>query len=415
MKFSWLREKRFKYMAWLVVLFVLLGGIYAYTHRQSGGKKAAPLRPAVQVETMARQDMRKRVILSGETVPKASVEIAPKYAGRIAAIYVDLGSQVHEGDVLAEQDKTDVSISIQENRAGSREASAQAVQGRSEYEAGTMKAQSDYDNAKTTYERYQRLFDQGAVSMQERDDKYRAMMEAKASLESLTNQAVGGIPAVIAGKEAAAEKAQYTVDALENQAAEMSLKAPFDGIIGYRNAEIGQWVTAGQKVLSVVDTSHLYLDCDVAEQDVTILREGMELEVSIDSLGDTVPAKLIYISPAVDAVSRSYQVRLELDTSKVPLRGGMFGRSEVTAVQRQDTLFLPKEAVVDHNGRKSVFVVQDDGTVKSVQVQLGLTNDDFMEIKAGLQVGQQVAVSNISKLKDGMAVDVVRQEAGHEE
>lgn len=414
MKFSWIHEKRFKYIISMVVLFVLLGGIYAYTHRQSGGKKAAPLRPAVQVETMARQDMMKRVILSGETVPKASVDISPKYAGRIAAVYVDLGSVVHQGEVLAEQDKTDVAISIEQNSAGSQQASAEAVQGRSEYEAGTMKAQSDYDNAKTTYERYQRLFDQGAVSMQERDDKYRAMMEAKASLESLTNQEVGGIPAVIAGKEAAAAKAQYTVEALENQAADMSLTAPFDGIIGYRNAEIGQWATAGQKLLTVVDTSHLYLDCDVAEQDVTILREGMDLEVSIDSLGDTVPAKLIYISPAMDATSRSYQVRLELDTTKIPLRGGMFGRSEVTAVQRQNTLFLPKEAVVDHNGRKLVFVVQEDGKVKSVQVQLGLTNDDFMEIKSGLQVGQQVAVSNISKLKDGMTVEVVREEAGHE-
>lgn len=414
MKWSWIRERRFKYIVWVAGVLFLLGGIYAYTHRESGGKKTAFLPPAVQVETMVRQDMRKRVVLSGETVPKASVDIAPKYAGRIAAVYADLGSVVHQGEVLAQQDTTDVAISIQQNSAGSHQASAEAVQSRSEYEAGTMKARSDYDNAKTTYERYQMLFAQGAVSMQERDDKYRAMMEAKASLESLTNQEVGGIPAVIAGKEAAAVKAQYTVEALENQAAEMSLTAPFDGIIGYRKAEVGQWATAGEKLMTVVDTSHMYLDCDVAEQDVTILREGMELEVSIDSLGDTVPAKLIYISPAMDAASRSYQVRLELDTTKVPLRGGMFGRSEVTAVQRQDTLFLPKEAVVDHNGRKSVFVVQDDGKVKSVPVQLGLTNDDFMEIKVGLQAGQQVAVSNISKLKDGMTVEVVREEAGHE-
>lgn len=412
---AWMHGKRFRYIVWMLALLILLGGVYAYTHRQSGGKKITALKPVVQVETMKRQDMMKRVILSGETVPKASVDISPKYAGRIAAIYVDLGSAVHQGDVLVEQDKTDVAISIQQNSAGSEEATAEAVQGRSEYEAGTMKAQSDYDNAKTTYERYQTLFDQGAVSMQDRDDKYRAMMEAKASLESLTNQEIGGIPAVIAGKEAAAAKARYTVDALENQAAEMSLKAPFDGIIGYRDAEIGQWATAGQKLLTVVDTSHLYLDCDVAEQDVTILREGMDLEVSIDSLGDTVPAKLIYISPAMDAASRSYQVRLELDTTKIPLRGGMFGRSEVMALQRKDTFFLPKEAVVDHNGRKSVFVVKDNGQIQAVTVQLGLTNDDFMEIKKGLQGGEQVAVSNISKLKNGMSVEVVAPEAGHEE
>lgn len=412
---AWMHGKRFKYIVWIVILLALLGAVYGYTHRQSGAKKLTALKPAVQVQTMKRQDMMKRVILSGETVPKASVDISPKYAGRIAEVLVDLGTPVHQGDLLLAQDTKDISISIQQNSAGSDQAAAEAVESRSEYNAGTMKAQSDYDNARTTYERYQRLFDQGAVSMQERDDKYRAMMEAKAGLESLTNQQVGGRPAVIAGKEAAAAKAQYTVAALEAQEADMSLRSPIDGIIGYRQAEVGEWASAGQKLFTVVDNSHLYLDCDVAEQDVTILKEGMEVEVHIDSLGDSVPAKLIYISPSIDASIRSYRVRLELDTSSGQIRGGMFGRSEVTALQRKDTFFLPKEAVVDHNGRKSVFVVQDNGQIQEVTVQLGLTNDDFMEIKKGLKGGEQVAVSNISKLKNGMTVEVVSQEAGHEE
>ena len=161
----------------------------------------------------------------------------------------------------------------------------------------------------------------------------------------------------------------------------------------------------------MVDNSHLYMDCDVAEQDMTILREGLNVDVDIDSLGDTVAGKLIYISPSIDASTRSYRVRLELDASSGKVRGGMFGQCDVTAVQRKDTLFLPKAAVVDDNGKKSVFVITSDGTAQKVAVRLGLANDDFLEIKKGLSEGDQVAVTNISKLKDGMTVDVIHKEA----
>ena len=276
-----------KTILWILIILLLLGGIYYYTHRNSTADRKYNSRQGVTVETMERKDMMKRVVLSGETVPKASVDISPKYGGRIAAIYVDLGDHVEAGDVLLSQDTKDVSLSLAASRAGSDQASADAVESRSSYDAGTMKAQSDYDNALTTYERYETLCGEGAVSKQERDDKYRAMMEAKSALESLTGQDVGGVPAVIASKEAAAEKARYTADSLEAQRNDMTMVSPVSGTIGYRDAEVGEWASAGQKLLTVVDNSALYLDCAVAEQDVGVLQEGMKVPVSIDSLGET--------------------------------------------------------------------------------------------------------------------------------
>lgn len=182
--------------------------------------------------------------------------------------------QSGEGDILISQDTKDITLSIAQNRAGSDEASADAVESRASYDAGTLKAQSDYDNALATFNRYDTLFQQGAVSRQERDDKYQTMMEARAALQSLTGQDVGGVPAVIASKEAAAAKAAYTVDSLESQKADMTMYAPVSGTIGYRDAEAGEWATAGQKLLTIVDNSSLYLDCTVAEQDVGVLRKA---------------------------------------------------------------------------------------------------------------------------------------------
>ena len=118
-----LDERKKKYLIWaFAVLFVMLG-IYMYTHRRSGPANVAPADPVVATEKLALRDMMKRVVLSGETVPKTSVDISPKYAGRIAEVSVDLGDVVQKGDVLLVQDLRDVQISILENSAGSRQAS----------------------------------------------------------------------------------------------------------------------------------------------------------------------------------------------------------------------------------------------------------------------------------------------------
>lgn len=403
---EWMQTKRARYILWAVILLILMGGVYWYTHSTTKSAKAAVIRPAVQTETLTWQDLMKRVVLSGSTVPKAEVDIAPKYAGRIARVAVDLGDRVKAGDVLIQQDVRDLDISILQNGAGSEQAAAEAVQSRSQYSADILKAQSDYDNALATYQRYQALYDMDAVALQERDDKYRAMMEARSVLDSLQNQQVGDTPAVVAAREAAAMQAQYTVDALRQQRDDMTLTAPRDGIIGWRQAEEGEWASAGQKLLTVVDNSLLYVDCDVAEQDIGILRLGMTLPVSIDSLGETCEGRITYISPSMDADTHSYKVRLTLDSQGGRILGGMFARTEVTAVQREHTLYVPKEAVGDDNGKKYIFLIDEEGRARKAYVTLGLINDDSMEILSGASEGDQVAITNISRLRDGMEVEI---------
>ena len=365
---EFLHSRRFKYIVWTAVMVLLMGGVYWYTHSSVKSAKTSAVRPAVAVETMTRQDMMKRVVLSGATVPRAEVDISPKYAGRIAKVAVDLGDRVKAGDLLIQQDTKDLSISILQNSASSEQALAEAVESRSQYGADRMKAQSDYNNALATYQRYQALYEQDAVALQERDDKYRAMMEAKAILDGLENQQMGDMPAVVAAKEAASLQAQYTVEALRQQQDDMAI---------------------------------------TAEQDVGILREGMALSVSIDSLGITCPGKITYISPSMDSATHSYLVRLTLDGTDGKILGGMFARTDVTSVQRKNTLYVPKEAVGDDNGKKYVFLIDEAGKARKVYVQLGLINDDSMEILSGVSEGDRVAVTNISRLRDGAEAEIV--------
>ena len=134
-------------------------------------------------------------------------------------------------------------------------------------------------------------------------------------------------------------------------------------MIGYRSAEPGEWASAGQKLLTIVDNSHIYVDCSVAEQDVGILYVGFPVSVSIDSLGKSYQGTIVYISPAMDSTTKSYQTRISLDTSDGLLRGGMFARAEISAVQRRNALYVPKQAVLRDNGKTYVYLSDGSGKV----------------------------------------------------
>ena len=111
-------------------------------------------------------------------------------------------------------------------------------------------------------------------------------------------------------------------------------------------------------------------------------------------------------SPDLDASTHSYKVRILLDGDGKNLRGGMFGRSTVMALERKNALYLPKEGVLENNGKKWAFLIDSSHKVKKVEVTTGLYNDDSIEIVTGISEGDRAAVTNISKLKDGMTVDV---------
>ncbi len=398
-------ERQRKYWIAAAVLLLAMAAIYFYTHRNSGQGNPQPAAPLVRLETLSLRDMKRRVVLSGETVARASVDISPKYAGRIASVEVELGDVVRPGEVLIRQDVRDVAVSILQNHAQSAEASAEAVVARASHGADLLKARTNFETAKATYERYQKLYDAGAVALQERDEKYRAMTEAQAVLAALEDQQLGEVSAAVAAKEAAAAKAEYMVEALEIQREDLALKSPVAGVVGYRKAEAGEWATAGETLLTVVDNSRLYFDCLVAEQDIGVLREGMETEISLSSVGKTVKGKILYVAPSPEENARAYRVRLLL-ADAASLRAGLFGRAEIEGTMRTKAIFVPKEAVSNENGKTYVYVISADGVAQKRAVRTGLSNDEAIELLSGVTAGERVAVTNASRLSDGIRVQI---------
>jgi RND family efflux transporter MFP subunit len=103
----------------------------------------------------------------------------------------------------------------------------------------------------------------------------------------------------------------------------------------------------------------------------------------------------------------TYILRVSLDNANGALKGGMFARAALKSVLRSDVLAVPKAAVLAKNGKNYVFVIKADNTAERREVTVGTAGDDAVEILGGLSGGENIAVDNLSRLRDGLKVDVL--------
>ena len=402
--------KRQKLVAGGIALILLAIALYVYMGMgKDSMQKVRRNRPVVEVQEVVRADMGRHIVLSGQTVADASISLAPKYNGRITAVYVELGDWVEEGQVLMVQDLEDLDISIAQNAAAAGAARADVRETAATYNANLSSKKNAYELASAKYERQKYLFSIGAISQDKLDSVEAEYSAAKAAYEVLANQQAGGMAAAIESKELIAAKQEHATEALEKQRSDMILRAPRSGIIAYRNAEVGAMAAAGTKAFTLVDNGHINVDCTIGENDAAILQAGMEVNVTIDALGKDFLGKIIFVSPAMDEDSKSYRVRVSLDNPDSTVKAGLFAHTSVDILQRPQTIFVPQSAVLTRNGEQYVFVLREDGTVERRVVKIGLLNDVSEEILEGLTEGEKVVLTNQDKLQDGMKVKVAAE------
>ena len=402
--------KRQKLVAGGIALILLAIALYVYMGMgKDSMQKVRRNRPVVEVQEVVRADMGRHIVLSGQTVADASISLAPKYNGRITAVYADLGDWVEEGQVLMVQDLEDLDISIAQNAAAAGAARADVRETAATYNANLSSKKNAYELASAKYERQKYLFSIGAISQDKLDSVEAEYSAAKAAYEVLANQQAGGMAAAIESKELIAAKQEHATEALEKQRSDMILRAPRSGIIAYRNAEVGAMAAAGTKAFTLVDNGHINVDCTIGENDAAILQAGMEVNVTIDALGKDFLGKIIFVSPAMDEDSKSYKVRVSLDNPDSTVKAGLFAHTSVDILQRPQTIFVPQSAVLTRNGEQYVFILREDGTVERRVVKIGLLNDVSEEILEGLAEGEKVVLTNQDKLQDGMKVKVAAE------
>ena len=415
---SWLQFKEYFikrkkiHFTIILILGILLLSSLASKHLLFSNKaKTKIIKPIVKTTIVNAKPMYKTISLFGKTKALAKINIVNKYAGTISAVHVDLGDEVKAGDLLLEQDLKDVELKLAEAKAKYGEYHGKALAYETEYNAQIERYKATYELHKTNYERYLKLHELGAVSKLEVDNVKQTMLSSKANYEELAQQVmIDNMPAAVFARMQDGEQKYNDYLLLQNQRADMTLKAPRKGIISYRNAEVGNYVSAGTKLFTIVDNSSVFVDCIVSESDSALLQVGQEVEVDIEALGHEAKGKIIFISPAASDENNGFSVRLALEGADANIKEGLFAKSKFNYLQKENTIYLNKTTIIEKNGKNYVFVLNKNNKVEQREIKTGIRNDINIEIIKGISAGECVVTNNLSRLRNGMSVEVA--EAG---
>jgi len=252
-------------------------------------------------------------------------------------------------------------------------------------EAQLRTAQADLELARANVERERGLAARKVVSQQELD-----------AAESTFGQKQG------------------SVDNMRAFITKKQVRAPFDGMLGIRQVNVGQMINSGQQVVQLTALDKVYVDFALPQQNLPKLDTGYGASVHADALpGQEFKGKVTAINSMVDAVTRNIGVQATLENPDHMLRPGMFVKIDVTLPQKSKTLVIPGSAVSYAPYGNSVFVIEnkkDPKTGKESQslrqtlVRVGEARGDFVSVTEGLKPGDVVVSTGVFKLRNGMPV-----------
>lgn len=210
--------------------------------------------------------------------------------------------------------------------------------------------------------------------------------------------------------------AKARIVAIQSRINEKRIKAPFDGVVGFRNISVGALAQPGMLITTIDDDSRMKLDFSVPEVFLSSLKKGLTIEARASAYPDQVfNGTVTSINSRIDPVTRSVMARAILDNDERFLKAGMLMRVKLNKNPRQ-TLIVPEEAIVTIGSQNAVMLVQHGETtkIKRQVVALGARRKGIVEILKGLEEGQQVVTHGTLKVRDGSLVVVKAVEKNNE-
>ncbi|MFA5684019.1 MAG: efflux RND transporter periplasmic adaptor subunit [Lysobacteraceae bacterium] len=208
--------------------------------------------------------------------------------------------------------------------------------------------------------------------------------------------------------DVATQKAAYDLSRLELSYTDVT--APFDGVIAERLVREGNLIALNQPMFRLVDGSQLEAVLNVPERESATLRDGLPVRLAVDALPGAQFAGVIdRISPVIDAATGTFRVTARFSDGDGRLKPGMFGRIAVVYAEHDDSLAIPRQALLDEGADPAVFLVRD-GVVARTAVQLGHVNGEFAEVRGGLAEGDQVVTLGKVAVREGSRVAAINRD-----
>lgn len=289
-------------------------------------------------------------------------QLTTEVGGIVTEIHFDNGDAVEAGQRL-------VSLDIETDEA----------------ELERLKAAEEL--ASLELERYQRLYDEGNSSQSELQRRQSEAAQTAASLK--------------------AQQARIR---------QKNIRAPFAGISGIRQVNVGQYVSPGSPVVSVQSLNPIYLDFTLPERQFSEVKVGLPLSVSVDTHPDVqFEGEVTAIEPSVSESTRTFRAQATLQNEEHRLRPGMFGRVTLDLGNAREVMVVPQSAIQFDPYGNSVFILEEDeeGDLRAQRrfIRTGERRGDLIAITDGIEMNEQVATSGLLKLRNNALVEINTEES----
>ncbi|MBP2632519.1 MAG: efflux transporter, family, subunit [Firmicutes bacterium] len=359
-----LPKKQWYYILAAIVGLCLLTGIIF--HEKNKANVTIDDRVNVRTLTIHNGENTQSYTYSGEVRGRYETQLAFQVTGKIIKRNVELGSKVQAGDVLMQIDAKDIQQTVNSN-------SAQVTS-----------AQSQLTLAESNLTRYRQLLAQGAISQSMYDQYVNAYNVAIANVNQASSQYTQGT-----------NQLDYTV-----------LRADKAGVVSSITAEMGQVVSAGQAVITVVQDDEREIEINVPENRLNELRNAEQIKASFWALPNiTVNGKIREISPMADQSTRTFKVRISLLNPPPEIKLGMTSAIQLPDNNAQLTVNIPLSAVYQDGNLPAVWIVKDD-MLTLQPITTGNFGNGTIEVLSGIKQGDCIVTAGVHKLKEGQKVRI---------
>jgi RND family efflux transporter MFP subunit len=400
--FCWIRRYSFVFIpCFLAILSAGCRSKVSEAKSSAGASAAVSVATAVAIE----RPLTRFIRVTGTLAAQEQADVAAEIQGRVVATPVERGTVVANGADL-------IRIAAAEAEAQAAEAEANAAQleerlGLAEGKTFDLDRVPEVANARANvtlsqgdFDRAKMLFEKKLLSQADFDKTSAQAEVSRRQFDIARNSSMQQYQALLA--------ARARVNLARKALADTVVRAPFAGVVGERMVSVGDYVTRGMKVASVLRTSPLRLQLTVPQQYSVEVGVGRAVSLEVDTApGKTFTGVVRYVSPALQADSRTLIVEAVVPNDDGALKPGSFATARIEQESKKPGILVPAAAVRTIAGVSRVFVVATDRAEERL-VTLGQAVDDLVEITTGLKKDERVATTNITQLVDGALVS-----AGH--
>lgn len=305
---------------------------------------------AVETAEVQMAELETSVRAVGTLLAEASATLRPELPGQILAIHFSEGERLAKGAKLYSLEATVLEAEVNEARANAERSEA-AFKRAQEMHAKQLISITDYDVARANY-----------------NVDVARLLSSSAKLSKTV------------------------------------IRTPFDGFVGLRKINIGDYATVGQELVDVVQLDPLRVDFSLPETLLPKVKPGQQIEVIVDAYPDEVFAgNITAIAPKSEVQGHSLEVRASLPNGELKLRPGLFVRVKVSLGVKPNAVVIPEQAIWPIGQKKTVYVVVD-GKAEQRIVTLGERRPGVVEVLSGLKVGEVIVTAGQMKLYDGAGV-----------